>query len=62
VVRVMLYFIYQTKGVKMFLQFAFIFVIGIVIGALAAQEIICMLIQNGINTGKIKFEVLKKGK
>lgn len=43
-----------------FLQYLFTFLIGIVIGAGLAYQVISAIVQYGIDEGQIKFEVLDK--
>ena len=44
----------------MFLQFLFIFILGFVIGVAVCYQGVSAIIQRGIDSGKIKFEVLDK--
>ena len=44
----------------MFLQFLFIFILGVAVGVGVCYQALSAIIQRGIDSGKIKFEVLDK--
>ena len=44
----------------MFLQYLFIFILGFIIGVCSCYQIVTGVIQRGVDSGKIRFEILDK--